>query len=345
MTTINVPAHSGVVEPRAPTPAPAPEPAKVVAPKPKAPEKTPSWVQLATTPITGFSANAEIEHLVPGTGPNGLPMVSKREVKVVVRSCDLEYWDALKTYGVAGALGPTGTGKDMSATNFAHMNKLPYWSEAVNGNWAVEGLWGHRDLRASATGATESPYVHSDNYKIVKHGGLLVLNEVNAANPNELLALNQVIEARQLSIRKTNEVVKFHEHAYITFNMNPGYPGTKPMSPAFMGRFPCIVFPAWTKDQLLNMMGPVPEFDRLAALYDTIQKAMADRVNPLRGGTISVRNLLRIQKSLDSEHTLDEALHTSFLNAFKDITHPEYYEAAYALTSKIFGTDVKMHKD
>jgi len=339
---IIVPGHSGVVEP-------AKQPTTVTStptPKaPKAPKMPEKWKLIANESIVGFTAHPDIERLVPKAGPSGLPMVDKKEIKFVVRECDENYWYSLKKHKKVIAAGASGCGKDMSALMFAFKNGLPIKTFPFTGSARIDDLFGHRDLKA-VNGVTESPYVYHDDIKLLRYGGLEVLGEVNGGGANELIGLNQQLEAREVIVQKTGEVFPFHEHAYVTANFNPGYDGTKALNPAFKGRFTIISFPMWTKSELLQLMGPIKEFDKLAELYSKVQKAMSDPKNSLRGGIISIRNLMQIQAMLEDDMSLDDALHNGFLSAFKcDTKDKANYEAAFTLAQGIFGSALTLRKD
>lgn len=335
-TVVSVPSHSGKVE-KAAEATPVATPA--VSPKPKAKVKVPErWRLMAQESLSGFVPHDDIKHLVPQAGPNGLALYEGKEIRFVTRECDEHYWYALKKYRCVAAIGPSGCGKDMSAFMFAFRNGLPYKVFPFGGSSRVEDMYGSRDLKA-VNGVTQSPFVYRDDLKILRYGGLEVAGELNAAMPNELISLNQQIDSRTIIVQKTGEVIPFHDHAYITCNFNPGYEGTKPLNPATKGRFKSkIYFPAWTRDELYQLMGAVPMFDKLSELYLTIQKSMSDDKHPLKGGIISLRNLLAIQGMLDDGYSVDQALHEGLLNDFRcDTLKKDFYKAAVELAQKTFG--------
>jgi hypothetical protein len=304
--------------------------------KPAAPKEPPAWKKALNEPIQGFTVNPELEHRVPKVGPNGLPIVDGKEIRFVTRACDEEMWYLLRKFKKVVAKGKSGCGKDMSLIAFAAQNKLPHKVFPFCGSARVEDLFGHRDLEAK-NGGTESPYIMHDDLKIMIHGGVLVLSEFNAGSMNEVIAFNDTFEARKATVQRTGKSYDFHEHAYLAMNFNPGYEGTKSINDATLGRFNVVDFPAWSKDELYQLLGPINEFDNLAELYIRIQRAMDDTKNGLRGGIISIRNLLSIASMLKDGVDLNTALHMGFLNHFtcnsKDRT---YYNAAFLIAQHLW---------
>jgi len=130
--------------------------------------------------------------------------------------------------------GPTGCGKNHLLLAAAEKLGLPCVSISLNGMSTPEDLIGRWVLRDGGTQFMESPFV-----KIFRYGGVVVLDEINAAPPEVLFVLHQALDDRRLMVlvEKDGEVVKASEHFIVAATMNPGYIGTIELNKALRDRF------------------------------------------------------------------------------------------------------------
>lgn len=82
--------------------------------------------------------------------------------------------------------------------------------------------------------------------KAVRNGWVFLADEINAAPPEALVALNGLLEDRRnrtLEIEDLGEIITPHSEFRVVGTMNPDYVGTSPLNPAFKNRFIPIRIP------------------------------------------------------------------------------------------------------
>jgi len=143
-------------------------------------------------------------------------------------------------------VGETGTGKTHAVRNLCFMKKLPYKRISLNGATTPEELIGQ--LIPSNNG--DLVWVDGWVTRMVRYGGVLVLDEINACPPEILFVLQSLTDGeRTLTLTQNDgEIIKAHKDLWIVCTMNPSdvYIGTKSLNQSFRDRFEVI---EWDYDE------------------------------------------------------------------------------------------------
>lgn len=139
-------------------------------------------------------------------------------------------------------VGPTGTGKTHAVRALAQKLGVPYVRVNLNRAITPEDLVGQWV-------PSNGHFVWADGLltKFVRHGGIFVADEINAAPPEILFVLHQLLddERKLVLTQKDGEVVKAHPRFMFVATMNPsdefGYEGTTNLNQAFLDRFQVIL--------------------------------------------------------------------------------------------------------
>lgn len=108
--------------------------------------------------------------------------------------------------------GPTGSGKTSGVTETLSRLNWPCQQITAHGRIELNDLIGQFKLVSSAPGATpEMVFVYGVLPTAMKYGHVLLINELDYADPSEISGLNDVIEGRPLVITENGgEVIKPH---------------------------------------------------------------------------------------------------------------------------------------
>tara|TARA_R110002051_G_scaffold318017_3_gene399826 strand:- start:1756 stop:2799 length:1044 start_codon:yes stop_codon:yes gene_type:complete len=256
--------------------------------------------------------------------------------------------------------GPTGSGKTSLVLETAARLNWPVQSLTCNGRMEAADLIGMYVLRAPAPGADPiTAWQYGPLPMAMKLGHILLLNEVDMMAPEELAALNDVLEGRPLVIGANGgEVVKPHPmfRVIVTGNSVGGgdesqaYQGVMKQNIASMDRYWFMnvgYAPEHVEQNILaSASTKVPE---------NIRNRMVTYANEVRGLfesrhlsiTFSTRTLLRwcrlasrFRGSVDPNNNANSvgyALEMAFLRRLGD--QPEQREALLRLARDVFGQD------
>lgn len=136
--------------------------------------------------------------------------------------------------------GPPGVGKSYLAKYLCAQTNRPLYRITLSETTYREDLIGHLHLMSSPEGDTETQWIDGPLTRAAREGGVLLLDEINAADANTVAALNAVMEQREtrsLTIPQTGETVTPHEEFRVIATANPGYQGTYELNDAFEDRF------------------------------------------------------------------------------------------------------------
>jgi len=210
---------TAVVTPTVEAPAPAPAP---VAPAPVVP----------AAPV----GDSPLAHLIP-VGKFGSGYINR---KVAGSVLDFDVLDAARrTKKNVLIEGPTGSAKTSLVFAYAARENLPVVTVACNGAVDLRALLGGW---VPSTGG-EFTYAAGDIFEVVKHGGILYLDEVNFLPPKIAAVLYGLLDGRrslylpEAAGSDVPTVVEAHEDFFVVASLNPGYLGTRPLNPAFRNRF------------------------------------------------------------------------------------------------------------
>lgn len=151
-------------------------------------------------------------------------------------STDLKTLEELRQRGEFVLLiGETGTGKSHLAREMAKRASLPYQRLNLNGATTPDDLLGQ--LVPAAGGFA---WVDGWLTAFMRHGGVLVLDEINMSPPDILSILHRVTDdGRKITLTaKDGETIKAHKDFFLVATMNPEhYAGTKALNVALKDRF------------------------------------------------------------------------------------------------------------
>lgn len=130
--------------------------------------------------------------------------------------------------------GPTGTGKTHLCKKVAEELELPMVRVNMNEMTTVEDFVGQ--FVPSEDGGFE--WKDGVMVRLMKEGGLLVIDEINACPPEILFVLHSVLDFREITLtQKDGEVIEADEDFWVVGAMNPDYHGTKKLNEALNDRF------------------------------------------------------------------------------------------------------------
>jgi len=135
--------------------------------------------------------------------------------------------------------GPTGTGKTHLLRHLACELKVPYMRLNLNGGTTVEAMLGQWVPDEGEGNSSRYRWVDGHLTRFVRNGGIIVLDEVNAAPAEILFVLHGLLdeERRLVLTDKDGEVLSSHPEFMLCATMNPDYEGTRPLNAAFADRF------------------------------------------------------------------------------------------------------------
>ena len=133
-------------------------------------------------------------------------------------------------------IGPKGTGKTSLVREFAKNKNLNLESINFSLRTRESHLIGTKTLTDGTVSFDEGILIKS-----MKEGDILYLDEINAAEADVLLRLDEALDdRRQIALKEsTGEVVKAKENWFVIATINPlTHSGTKELPPQLLSRFP-----------------------------------------------------------------------------------------------------------
>ncbi|MDQ4012463.1 MAG: AAA family ATPase, partial [Thermoproteota archaeon] len=133
-------------------------------------------------------------------------------------------------------IGPKGTGKTTLVRRFASEMKMELDSVNFSLRTRESHLVGSRTLSKGEINFVEGVLVKS-----MRNGTLLYLDELNAAEADVLLRLDEALDDRRQLVLKEAEgqVVKAADDWFVIATINPlSHVGTKELPPQLLSRFP-----------------------------------------------------------------------------------------------------------
>lgn len=207
--------------------------------------------------------------------------------------------------------GPTGSGKTSGLCEVAARLNWPVQQVTCHGRMELTDLIGHHTLMSRAPGeAPEMAFQHGPLALAMKHGHVLLLNEVDMMDPGELSGLNDILEGRPLVIsQNAGEVIKPHPMFRVVVTGNTVgngdatglYQGVAMQNLAAMDRYRIVVVdypkPEVEAKILANVAGALPEYirDKMIQIANEIRHLFKGEDG--EGGeiaiTMSTRTLVR----------------------------------------------------
>lgn len=132
--------------------------------------------------------------------------------------------------------GDTGPGKTAMVMAFAAVEQLPLVTIPCNGGIDPNSFWGSY-VFDEATG--QPKWQESDVTAVIRHGGVLYLDEPNFMPPKTAASFHPLLDARRMVtiMERGNQRILAHEQTFIVGSYNPDYEGTRPLNKAFRNRF------------------------------------------------------------------------------------------------------------
>lgn len=211
----------------------------------KAPAETPATapVKTATTGVRKAAVKPAVKRLA--VIPDRSYFTSYIGREIVPGKSDFDVFDySKKTKKNVLIEGPTGPGKTHSVMAYAAKEKMPFYSVSSNISIEASQLFG----KYVPNGEGGFEWVDGPVTELVRHGGLLLLNEVNFIPDRTAAILFGLLDKRRsiTLLDHKGEVIEAHNDLMIVADMNPDYEGTRPLNKAFRNRFAVQVF--WDYD-------------------------------------------------------------------------------------------------
>ncbi len=290
--------------------------------------------------VEGFEPNQN--HAVPQHKPY---IFRKDQLRDVLAFLEAPQGDGLYL------TGPSGSGKSSLIEQVAA--RLHWGVQCVTGHGRLELnelLGQYRLVAGGVMQWLDGPLTHA-----VRLGHILLINEMDAMDPAELIGLNDIVEGKPLTIPQTGDVLVPHPKFRLVVTGNSAgsgdasglYQGVLRQNLALMDRF-----------RLLEVGYPEPE-DELKLLAtvvpnmpEIIRENMIKVANQIRkvfiGGqdgtgmlsvTLSTRGLMRWALLMASFKGAPNALAYSLDRALTFRADPSEREAIHRIAQDIFGTD------
>jgi cobaltochelatase CobS len=193
-------------------------------------------------------------------------------------------------------VGQTGTGKNTILRFIAEQNeRRDVIRLNLTGDTTVDDLIGHYQIKDRSTVWQDGSVTDA-----VRNGHILILDEVNAAQPEVLFALQSLLDDdKSLTLTShDNSIVKAHKNFRIFATMNPtsGYAGTKSMNKAFMSRFGVVLEVEYvdpeTEMSLIESLVPKVKRDDLLIMVETARVARDRLHHEQLSFPVSTRDLI-----------------------------------------------------
>lgn len=250
--------------------------------------------------------------------------------------------------------GPTGSGKTSIITEIAARLNWPVQQITANGRMEASDLIGHYVLSAQKPG--EEPqmrFQYGPLSTAMREGHILLLNEVDLADPAELAGLNDVLEGRPLVITANGgEIIKPHPmfRVVVTGNSTGNgdstglYQGVLMQNLAAMDRYRFIRIgysDAEIEKSILEKAAP-----RMPEVIRNLMVRTAGEIRQLFVGengdghlavTMSTRTLVRWAKLALTFNGAPNAVELGLQQALLIRSAPEEAEAILRIAKDVFG--------
>lgn len=159
--------------------------------------------------------------------------------------------------------GPTGPGKTTACRAYSAARELPFYSIPSNVGIEPSQLFG----KYIPDGDGGFAWIDGPVTNLVRHGGVLLINEVNFMPERVATVLFGLLDGRReiTLLDHQGETIKAHDNLLVMADMNPGYNGTRPLNEAFRNRFSIQLF--WGYD---------PEVEKRLIQSASLRQVMSD---------------------------------------------------------------------
>ena len=235
-------------------------------------------------------------------------------------------------------IGPKGTGKTALVRHFAKHKNVNLQSINFSLRTRESHLIGTKTLTDGTVSFDEGILVKS-----MKVGDMLYLDEINAAEADVLLRLDEALDdRRQIGLKEsTGEVIKANENWFVIATINPlTHAGTKELPPQILSRFPVRIRLDYPPENIeleiikKHVSGEhESEIIQAIKLANTLRQAAA--VEELFYSP-SLRETIAFGKLLDKGMSTKETVKFVFGNVYTQWGNIEYQKVSDIITS-MFG--------
>ncbi len=235
-------------------------------------------------------------------------------------------------------IGPKGTGKTALVRDFAKNKNV----NLVTINFSLRTRESHLIGTKTLTDGTVS-FDEGVLIKSMRDGDMLYLDEINAAEADVLLRLDEALDdRRQIGLKEsTGEVIKAKENWFVIATINPlTHSGTKELPPQILSRFPVRIRLEYPPENIeLEIIKKYvsgkheSEIIQAIKLANTLRQAAA--VEELFYSP-SLRETIAFGKLLDKGMLAKEAVKFVFGNVYTQWGDIEYQKVSDIITS-MFG--------
>ena len=235
-------------------------------------------------------------------------------------------------------IGPKGTGKTSLVRDFAKSKGVKLQSINFSLRTRESHLVGTKTLTDGTVSFDEGILIKS-----MREGNMLYLDEINSAEADVLLRLDEALDdRRQIALKEsTGEVVKAKEGWFVIATINPlTHSGTKELPPQLLSRFPVRISMEYPPENIeLEIVKKYVSGDFESELTQAIKLA-----NTLRQAAAveelfyspSLRETIAFGKLLDKGTTAQEAATIVFGNVYTQWGSIEHQKVKDIITS-MFG--------
>lgn len=236
-------------------------------------------------------------------------------------------------------IGPKGTGKTSLVREFAKIKNVNLDSINFSLRTRESHLVGTKTLTDGTVSFDEGVLIKS-----MREGELLYLDEINAAEADVLLRLDEALDdRRQIALKEsTGEVVKAKDSWFVIATINPlTHSGTKELPPQLLSRFPVRISLEYPPENIeLEIVKKYVSKDMDSDLLQGIKLAnilrQAAAVEELFYSP-SMRETIAYAKLLDNGLSAKEAANFVFGNVYTQWGNIEYQKVSDIITS-MFGS-------
>ena len=235
-------------------------------------------------------------------------------------------------------IGPKGTGKTSLVRDFAKNKSMNLESINFSLRTRESHLVGTKTLTDGTVSFDEGILVKS-----MKEGNMLYLDEINSAEADVLLRLDEALDDRRQIVLKesTGEVIKAKENWFVVATINPlSHSGTKELPPQILSRFPVRIRLEYPPENIeLEIIKKYVSGEHESEIIQAIKLAnilrQAAAVEELFYSP-SLRETIAFGKLLDKEMSSKEAANFVFGNVYTQWGNIEYQKVSDIITS-MFG--------
>jgi len=235
-------------------------------------------------------------------------------------------------------IGPKGTGKTSLVRDFAKNKNINLDSINFSLRTRESHLVGTKTLTDGTVSFDEGLLIKS-----MKRGDMLYLDEINSAEADVLLRLDEALDDRRQIVLKesTGEVIKAKENWFVVSTINPlSHSGTKELPPQLLSRFPVRIRLEYPPENIeLEIIKKYVSGNHESEMIQAIKLA-----NTLRQAAAveelfyspSLRETIAFAKLLDKRMEAKEVAEIVFGNVYTQWGDIEYQKVSDIITS-MFG--------